>query len=182
MLSIFARHHFEKHLIFVLTILFSIPSLGVSKETTKSNNYHLAKSSSRIFNSTYHSANLDSTSFDSLKYVQFKRDSSVNKFSKLFKPSRHPFSVSKIINHHSKELTQSYHEFLKIDPAIRGKISVRILVANSGQVHDVQVINSSLNNTRFEHNILSQIKTWNDFSPISNNVICAYRQEFLFGE
>lgn len=189
MFSNVVRQLFRYCSIPILLFLLLISHPGIAKEINKSKNLRRINTNSHSFTppypSRFKSLKSDSVSSDSsrIRLVSSRADSvTFISRSKSLRPSRNPYTVSQTINTHSKDITSSYHDYLKIDPAIRGKIVVRILVNQIGSVHDVQIINSSLNNKTFEQSVITQIKAWNNFSSISNNVICAYRQEFQFGE
>lgn len=95
---------------------------------------------------------------------------------------RNPNVIHEVLLGHVNAVQYCYERELKRDPGLKGKITVRITVGPDGGVTNVEIVNSTLNNSRVERCIVSRIRLWKDFPPIDpseGNV--AFRQTYTFG-
>jgi len=89
--------------------------------------------------------------------------------------------ISFVINQHSSEIQDCYHDYLKISPTIRGRLVVRISVNTKGQVDQVTIKESDIKDNEFKNRIIKIIKKWDNLGQgnLKNQV---YLQEYVFGE
>lgn len=95
---------------------------------------------------------------------------------------RDPESVMSVVNSHRSAIEYCYQRALRKNPNLRGKISVRFVISSSGNVKDVKVLASTLNDPSVERCIISKIKSWRDFGPIDpTKGDAVFRQDYVFG-
>ncbi len=89
--------------------------------------------------------------------------------------------ISFIINQHNSEIQDCYHDYLKISPDVRGRMVVRIIVNGKGNVDDVVIKESDIQDDIFKNRIIKIIKQWGDLGQgnFENRI---YLQEYVFGE
>ncbi len=95
---------------------------------------------------------------------------------------RSPDAIREVMLGHVPAIQYCYERELKRDPGLKGKVSVRITVSADGPVTAVEILDSTLNNTRVERCILARIRLWKDFRPIDpteGNI--TFRQVYAFG-
>ena len=91
-------------------------------------------------------------------------------------------AITEVMLSHIPAIRYCYERELKRSPNLKGKITVRIMVAPDGSVKNVEAVRSSLNNERVERCILARIRLWKDFEPIdSSEGDVTFRQVFSFG-
>jgi TonB family protein len=96
--------------------------------------------------------------------------------------SRSRTQLREVILKHKPALEYCYTQALKHDPALKGRIEVRVVVFPSGKVAAATLVSSTVNNDRLERLVLEKIRRWSDFGevrPEAGNV--AFRQTFVFG-
>jgi len=96
-------------------------------------------------------------------------------------PERKAAQASSIINSHNDEIKACYHDYLKLNPSVTGKMVVRIFVTPDGTVSQVDVPSSTIVEIRFQNMITDLIKQWKDFGVCGSNKLKVYRQEYVFG-
>lgn len=95
---------------------------------------------------------------------------------------RNPTVIHEVLMGHVKAVQYCYERELKRNPALKGKVTVRITVAAAGNVSNVEIVNSTLNNSRVERCIMSRIRLWKDFPPIDPaEGSVTFRQVYTFG-
>jgi hypothetical protein len=91
-------------------------------------------------------------------------------------------AIHEVIYSHLPAIRFCYERELKKFPNLKGKIDLRITVAADGSVSHVELISSTINNSRVERCIISRIMNWKDFKPIdSDEGNVTFRQGFAFG-
>lgn len=95
---------------------------------------------------------------------------------------RDGMKASLIINSHNDEIKQYYHDYLKLNPNLAGRMVLRIFVDANGNVKKVEISESTICEKQFEKEIMESIKQWKDFGPCSSKKLKVYRQEYVFGE
>ncbi|HNR67542.1 MAG TPA: AgmX/PglI C-terminal domain-containing protein [bacterium] len=90
--------------------------------------------------------------------------------------------VSQVIRNHSQDISTIYHRVLKLNPALNGTVSMRILVDPVGSVQDVEIVQSTVSDSVFLKQLCLAVKQWQDFGAIEQPIIQVYRQDFVFGE
>jgi len=91
-------------------------------------------------------------------------------------------SVVATIRSHFRSLQDCYKRELREIPSLKGKVSVRFTVNPDGAVIAVELISSTLNNSRLESCLLAKIRRWRDFPPCDASFgNQTFRQTFKFG-
>jgi hypothetical protein len=95
---------------------------------------------------------------------------------------RSPDAIQEVLQVHVPAIRYCYERELKRNPELKGKVTIRIVVASDGSVRDAVIVSSTLNNERVERCILSRIKLWKDFKSIdASDGDVAFRQVYTFG-
>jgi len=95
---------------------------------------------------------------------------------------RSPEAIQEVLLSHVPAIRYCYERELKRNPALKGKIAVRITVGPDGRVKSAVVVSSTLNNERVERCILARIRLWKDFKPIDlGEGDVTFRQVYAFG-
>ncbi|MFQ5865063.1 MAG: TonB family protein [bacterium] len=88
-------------------------------------------------------------------------------------------SVRAVMLTYTGRLTYIYNKYLKRDPELRGKIVVEVVIEASGDVSNVKVISSTVDNREFELQIVNVIRRWK-YEPIDQGtVIVTYPLVFI---
>lgn len=74
-------------------------------------------------------------------------------------------AISAIVSSHKTSIRMSYEKYLKRDPTLAGKITIRFTIAASGSVTMVTIIENSTGNSDLEDEITRKIRMWR-FEPI----------------
>lgn len=91
-------------------------------------------------------------------------------------------AIQEVLLGHVKAIRYCYERELKRLPSLKGKVTVRITVNPEGHVKHVEIMTSTLNNTRVERCIVSRIQLWKDFKPIEQGEgDVTFRQVYAFG-
>ena len=90
--------------------------------------------------------------------------------------------ISIVINQHNAAIQSCYDRELKRNPDLKGKLVVRFTITTDGRVKNVNLISSTLNNSRVERCIVGKIRRWDDFGAIDAALgETTYRQIYAFG-
>lgn len=96
--------------------------------------------------------------------------------------TRSPEEISKIMLAHNRTIQDCYKHALKRDNSLKGKIVVKFTVNPDGEVNDVQIVKSNLNNSNLERCILRRIERWKDFGFCDPKIgDLTYKQTYVFG-
>jgi TonB family protein len=88
-------------------------------------------------------------------------------------------AINTVVASHKASLRMSYEKFLKRDPALAGKITVRFTIGASGTVSAVTILENSTSNTELEHEILSKIRMWQFEAIPEGDVTVTYPFVFM---
>jgi TonB family protein len=69
-------------------------------------------------------------------------------------------AIQRIVNRESRRLKRVFEDWLKRDPALGGKLTVKFTILPSGAVSNAVIVKSTTNNSDFDQNILRYIKRW----------------------
>lgn len=83
---------------------------------------------------------------------------------------RDPQAINLVVASHKASIKMSYEKYLKRDPNLKGKITVRITIAASGSVSSVKVVENTTGNTDFEDEIVRKISMW-QFEPVTDGEV-----------
>lgn len=96
--------------------------------------------------------------------------------------TRQAESVAQVIHSHNRAIQDCYKQALKSEPDIQGKIVVRIMIAPSGGVESVQVLQSTVQYEPMIQCMINRMKRWNDFGESDPSLgSIGYRQTYVFG-
>lgn len=104
-----------------------------------------------------------------------EKDSGMNQY-------RNAQAIQQVLLSHNQVIKYCYERELRRYPSLKGKVVVRITVNPQGEVVDVSILSSTLNNERVERCIVARISQWKDFrsvDPKAGNV--TFRQTYVFG-
>ncbi|VAW87997.1 hypothetical protein MNBD_GAMMA17-1199, partial [hydrothermal vent metagenome] len=77
------------------------------------------------------------------------------------------------------KLFSIYNRERRTDPGLKGTIVLEIVIAPSGEVVEVRIVSSELNNSKLERRILSRIKQFNFGEKDVGTVTVSYPIEFI---
>ncbi|MCI0495799.1 AgmX/PglI C-terminal domain-containing protein [candidate division KSB1 bacterium] len=90
--------------------------------------------------------------------------------------------VAQVIHSHNRAIQDCYKQALKNEPDLKGKIVVRIMIAPSGGVESVQILQSTIQYEPMLQCIVNRIQRWNDFGESDPSLgSIGYRQTYVFG-
>jgi TonB family protein len=73
--------------------------------------------------------------------------------------------INAVVLSHKTSINMSYEKYLKIDPGLAGKITIRLTIAASGDVSAATVIENTTGNRDLEDDIVRKVRMWK-FDPI----------------
>ncbi|APF19767.1 AgmX/PglI C-terminal domain-containing protein [Caldithrix abyssi] len=89
-------------------------------------------------------------------------------------------AISAVINKHQSAIEDCYKRVAKLNPNLRGSVTVMFTIEPNGRVSNVRIIESTLKNSRVESCITRRIRSWR-FDPIDPKEGKAiFRQKFIF--
>ncbi len=74
-------------------------------------------------------------------------------------------AIQNIVSRESRRLKRLYEEWLKRDPALKGRLTVKFVILPSGAVSNVTIVKSNTGNNEFDEMVLRYIRRW-QFSEI----------------
>lgn len=87
---------------------------------------------------------------------------------------RDPDVINEVVASHKASIKMSYEKFLRRDPNLAGKISVRFTIAASGNVINVKILENTTGNKDLEDEIIRKIKMWQFESIPDGDVTVTY--------
>ena len=69
-------------------------------------------------------------------------------------------AIQRIVTREAQRLKRVYEDWLKRDPALSGRLTVKFTISSSGAVSAVSIVKSTTNNQDFDETILRYIKRW----------------------
>ncbi len=69
-------------------------------------------------------------------------------------------AINRIVNSHKTSIRMSYEKFLKRNPSLGGKITVRFTISSDGRVINVQILENSTGSIGLENDIMRKVKMW----------------------
>ncbi len=89
-------------------------------------------------------------------------------------------AITTVINKHQDAIVDCYKRVARLNPNLKGSVTVLFTIEPNGRVSQVRILNSSLKNSRVESCIMRRIRTWR-FAPIDPKEGKAmFRQKFVF--
>ena len=89
-------------------------------------------------------------------------------------------AISRVMNKHLEAINNCYKKELRINPGLKGSISVRFTIAPDGKVRQVRITNSSLRNKKVESCISRVIKRWRFQKIDKKEGIATFSNKFIF--
>ncbi|MHB1846572.1 MAG: AgmX/PglI C-terminal domain-containing protein, partial [Deltaproteobacteria bacterium] len=81
-------------------------------------------------------------------------------------------AVSRFVKMRIKSITNCYEKELKLNPSLKGKLAVRITIATTGRVGDIEIDEDTLHSDEVVSCIKSQIRFWHfPFTPDSDTAV-----------
>jgi TonB family protein len=69
-------------------------------------------------------------------------------------------AIQRVVQREAQRLKRVFEDWLKRDPALSGRLTVKFTILPSGAVSNVSVVKSTMNNPEFDETILRYIKRW----------------------
>jgi TonB family protein len=90
-------------------------------------------------------------------------------------------SIISVIRQHTPGLRHTFEKYLKMQPGFRGKVTMRLTIAPSGNVIEAAIVSSTTGNDAFDQEIREKVKTWR-FEPIKGKGNDGVTVPFNFSE
>ncbi|MCF6324377.1 MAG: AgmX/PglI C-terminal domain-containing protein [Gammaproteobacteria bacterium] len=87
--------------------------------------------------------------------------------------------ITMVFDRNKSKLFSIYNRERRTDPGLKGTIVLEIVIAPSGEVVEVRIVSSELNNSKLERRILSRIKQFNFGEKEVDTVTVSYPIEFI---
>ena len=89
-------------------------------------------------------------------------------------------AIAAVVTKHQTAIEDCYKRAAKLNPNLKGSVTVMFTIEPNGRVSSVRIIESTLKNTRAESCIVRRIKSWR-FAPIDpKEGKAVFRQKFIF--
>lgn len=69
-------------------------------------------------------------------------------------------AINMVVSSHKTSIKMSYEKFLKRNPTLAGKITVRFTIAASGRITSVIILENTTGNSELENEITRKVKMW----------------------
>ena len=79
-------------------------------------------------------------------------------------------AINAVVSSHKTSIRMSYEKYLRRDPSLAGKITIRITIAASGSVTMVKVVENTTGNSELEQEIMRKVRMW-QFEPITDGEV-----------
>jgi len=76
-------------------------------------------------------------------------------------------AINAIVSTHKTSIRMSYEKYLKRDPSLAGKITIRFTISASGSVTKTEIVENTTGNSDLEEEIIRKIRMWK-FEPITD--------------
>lgn len=80
---------------------------------------------------------------------------------------RDPQAINEVVTSHRASIKMSYEKYLKRDPNLKGKITLRITISAAGAVSSVIIVVNSTGNKEFADEVVRKVKMW-QFEPVTD--------------
>jgi TonB family protein len=74
-------------------------------------------------------------------------------------------AINDVVLSHKASVRMSYEKYLKRDPKLAGKVTIRFTITAAGTVTNVEVVENSTGNTDLENEIMRKVQMWK-FEPV----------------
>jgi TonB family protein len=69
-------------------------------------------------------------------------------------------AINEVVVRHKRSVRMSYEKFLKRNPDLQGKITIRFTIAASGRISAVEVLENTTNDASLERELIRKIRMW----------------------
>lgn len=83
-------------------------------------------------------------------------------------------AINQVVSTHKASIRMSYEKFLRSDPNLAGKITVRFTITASGSVSDIKIVENSTGNSELEQEIIRKVKMWQFETIAEGDVTVVY--------
>ncbi len=87
--------------------------------------------------------------------------------------------IGRTVSREAQRLKRVYEDWLKRDPSLSGRLTVKFTILPSGSVSSVSIVKSTTNNSDFDETILRYIKRW-QFPEVENGSPVEVVYPFIF--
>lgn len=87
-------------------------------------------------------------------------------------------AISKIVASHKTSIRMSYEKYLKRNPRLSGKVTIRFTISAEGRVIKIQVLGNTTGSDKLAGDITRKIRMWR-FEPVPEGV-CTVTYPFVF--
>ncbi len=87
-------------------------------------------------------------------------------------------AISAVVRTNKTSVKLTYEKYLKRDPTLAGKITVRFTISADGRVSSVEILENTMQNPAFENDIVRKIKMWHFEAIPEGDVTVTY--PFIF--
>ena len=110
--------------------------------------------------------------------IKFEKGSVSGRASKA--TSRSSEAIGAIVNQHTDAIESCYKKEARLNPSLKGSISIQFTIKADGKVANVRIVKSSLKNRKVESCVKRRISRWR-FQPIDpKEGAVTFRQKFIF--
>jgi hypothetical protein len=96
--------------------------------------------------------------------------------------NRKPDVITKILMKHQSAIDYCYQKVAKLNPNLKGEISVRFAITPDGRTRSVKVTRNTMRNKDVERCIVKRIRGWADFPKINKKEgDVTVEQKYIFG-
>ncbi|MFP4162646.1 MAG: TonB family protein [Chitinispirillaceae bacterium] len=69
-------------------------------------------------------------------------------------------AVNRVVSSHRASIRMSYRKYLRRDPSLAGKITVRFTITSAGSISAVEILENTTGNMQLQREIIRKIRTW----------------------
>ncbi|HFD81305.1 MAG TPA: TonB family protein [Gammaproteobacteria bacterium] len=104
---------------------------------------------------------------------------STRRHGKKHSASRSMEEIQIVFDRNKAAIYSLYNRALRKNPALRGKVVLRLTIAPSGKVSKIAIVSSELGDPKLEHKLLRRIKMFNFGAKAVDSVTLTYPIDFL---
>jgi len=82
--------------------------------------------------------------------------------------SRSKAEIMDVVNRSVVRLKSVYNRYLKNKPGFSGKVTLKFIIAASGNITDIDIVSSTTNYPEFDNAIKEKVAQWNDWKTINS--------------
>ena len=90
--------------------------------------------------------------------------------------------ITKVLNSHLPAIEYCYQKVAKLNPNLKGEVTVRFTITPNGRTKGVKVTRNTMRNRDVERCIVKRVRGWADFPKIDKNEgDVTVQQKYVFG-